>query len=267
MSNVRSQARRSWASAVVVALVCGSTAPIASGQDDLADVSDQELVAAGSDKFAYIEIGANPPAAEPADGYKLLLVLPGGDGSRDFMPFVKRIYKYVLGPEYLVAELVAPEWPRSEMVVWPTAKEGPIAAKFAIEKFVPAVVEDVAKRHHKIDRRHVFALGWSSGGPAVYAAALAENPVLTASMPAMSVFFPSRLPPLARAKDRVFYILHSPDDEVCKFVLAKSANDKLAAAGAKVKLAEYPGGHGWQGDVFGNIAAGVAWMDEQTAGR
>ncbi len=266
MNDSKLLARRSWVIAAAVVLICGPTAPLALGQDDLADVSDQEHVAAGNNKFAYVEIGANPPAAEPVDGYKLLLVLPGGDGSRDFMPFVKRIYKYVLGPEYLVAELVAPEWPRSEMVVWPTAKEGPIAAKFAIEKFVPAVVEDIAQRH-KIDRRHVFALGWSSGGPAVYAAALAEKPALTASMPAMSVFFPSRLPPLAQAKDRVFYSLHSPDDEGCKFVLAKSANDKLAAAGAKVKLAEYPGGHGWQGDVFGNIAAGVAWMEEQTAGR
>jgi predicted esterase len=254
--------RRIPAAAALLAML----SPAAGAQDDIADVSGQEYVAAGNDKFAYIEIGATPPAAEPNDGFKLLLVLPGGDGGRDFMPFVKRIYKYVLGPEYLVAELVAPAWPRSESVVWPTAKEGPVAAKFAIEKFVPAVVEDVAKRH-KLDRRHVFALGWSSGGPAVYAASLVEKPVLTASMPAMSVFFPSRLPPLARAKDRVFYILHSPDDEVCKFVLAKSANDKLAAAGAKVTLVEYPGGHGWQGDVFGNIAAGVAWMEEQTQGR
>jgi predicted esterase len=101
----------------------------------------------------------------------------------------------------------------------------------------------------------------------VYAAALAEKPVLTASMPAMSVFVPRLLPPLDRAKGRAFYILHSPDDEVCKFVLAKSAQQKLAAAGAQVNLAEYPGGHGWRGDVFGNIAAGVAWMDQHAAGE
>src|SRR6188474_1165587 len=99
MSNGSSLSRRSWVIAAAIALACGLTATRASGQDDVADVSDQEYVAAGSDKFAYIEIGANPPAPEPADGFKLLLVLPGGDGGRDFMPFVKRIYKYVLGPD------------------------------------------------------------------------------------------------------------------------------------------------------------------------
>lgn len=238
----------------------------ARGQDDIADVAGNDYRAGGDSNFEYVEIGAKPPATEPAEGYKLLLVLPGGDGSRDFMPFVKRIYKYVLSPKYLVAELVAPKWPRSEAVVWPTAKDGPAAARIATEKFIAAVVDDVATRH-KLDRRRVFALGWSSGGPAVYAASLVEKPVLTASMPAMSIFLPSRLPPLERAKGRVYYILHSPDDEVCKFALAQSAQKKLAGAGAKVTLAEYPGGHGWQGDVFGNISAGIAWMEEQTQGR
>jgi predicted esterase len=246
-----------------VALACAQQAQ---AQEDVADIQGAEHLAGGNDSFAYFEIGANPPEEAPADGYKLLLVLPGGDGGRDFQAFVKRIYKFALPPGYLVAELVAPQWPRSRRVVWPTAKDGAAAADVATEKFIAAVVEDVAARH-KVDRRHVFALGWSSGGPAVYAAALAEKPVLTASMPAMSVFVPRLLPPLDRAKGRAFYILHSPDDEVCKFVLAKSAQEKLTAAGAQVKLAEYPGGHGWRGDVFGNISAGVAWMEEQTGGR
>jgi predicted esterase len=246
-----------------VALACTQQAQ---GQEDVADIQGAEHLAGGNDSFAYIEIGANPPAPEPEGGYKLLLVLPGGDGSRNFLPFVKRIYKFALTPDYLVVELVAPAWPGSQRVVWPTAKDGAAAADIATEKFIAAVVEDVAARR-KVDRRHVFALGWSSGGPAVYAAALAEKPVLTASMPAMSVFVPRLLPPLDRAKGRAFYILHSPDDEVCKFVLAKSAQEKLAAAGAQVLLAEYPGGHGWRGDVFGNISAGVEWMEEQTASR
>jgi predicted esterase len=240
-------------------------ASLAGAQDDIADVSDRAYRAGGNGKMLYIEIESNPPAAEPAEGYKLLLVLPGGDGSRDFMPFVKRIYKYALNSDYLVEELVAPKWAKSEQIVWPTAKDGAAASKFAAEKFIAAVVDDAAKRR-KIDRRHVFALGWSSGGPAVYAASLVEKPALTASMPAMSIFYPGMLPPLERAKGRAYFILHSPDDQVCKFALAQQAQNKLAAAGAKVKLVEYPGGHGWQGDVFGNIGAGVAWMEEQAAG-
>jgi predicted esterase len=254
--------KRGQLSATMALALC-LAATIARGQDDLADVSDKANRAAGNGKMLYIEIESNPPAAEPTDGYKLLLVLPGGDGGRDFMPFVKRIYKYALSPEYLVAELVAPKWAKSEQAVWPTAKDGAAASKFAAEKFIAAVVDDVAKRR-KIDRRHVFALGWSSGGPAVYAASLVEKPALTACMPAMSIFYPGMFPPLERAKGRAYFILHSPDDQVCKFELAQQAQTKLEAAGAKVKLMEYPGGHGWQGDVFGNIAAGVAWMEEQT---
>ena len=44
------------------------------------------------------------------EGFKLLLVLPGGDGSADFNPFVRRIHKNALDGSYVVAELVAPAW-------------------------------------------------------------------------------------------------------------------------------------------------------------
>ncbi len=254
---------------IILAAALNVSAGVARGQDDLADVSGTPHRVPGNGKFLYIEIESNPPAPEPADGYKLLLVLPGGDGSREFMPFVKRIYKYALAPEhadYVVVQLVAPRWAESANAVWPTAKNGAAAAKIATEKFIAGAVEDVASRR-KVDRRHVFALGWSSGGPAVYAASLAEKPVLTAAMPAMSIFYKGMFPPLARAKGRAYFILHSPEDEVCKFTLAQNAQRELEAAGAKVKLVEYPGGHGWQGDVYGNVAAGVAWMEEQTADK
>lgn len=249
----------------LVAIAAAAAAP-AYAQDDIADVTDKAYRAANNAKYLYIEIGSEPAAPKPADGYKLLLVLPGGDGGRDFMPFVKRIYKHALNEDYLVAQLVAPKWARSENVVWPTAKDGAAASKFATEKFIAAVVDDVAKRH-KIDRRHVFGLGWSSGGPPLYAASLQPKPVVTAIMPAMSIFYPGMFPPLERAKGRPYFIFHSPEDEVCKFELAKRAEAELTEAGANVKLAEYPGGHGWTSDPFGNISAGVAWMEEQTAGE
>jgi predicted esterase len=250
----------------LVATLLLALAATAQAQDDIADVTDKAYRAANNAKFLYIEIGSEPAAPEPADGYKLLLVLPGGDGGRDFLPFIKRIYKHALNEDYLVAQLVAPKWARSEAVVWPTAKDGAAASKFTTEKFIAAVVEDVGKRH-RIDRRHVFGLGWSSGGPPLYAASLQLNPVVTAIMPAMSIFYRGMFPPLKFAKDRPYYIFHSPDDEVCKFELAQRAAADLKEAGAKVKLVEYPGGHGWTSDPFANISAGVAWMEEQTAGE
>jgi predicted esterase len=250
--------------AFTLTLIGSSAAPRAAAQDDLADVAHKAYRAGGNPKFLYHEILGDPPPAPAAEGYKLLLVLPGGDGSAEFLPFVKRIYKHALPDGYIVAHLVAPKWARSEEVVWPTAKDGAAAAKFTAEKFVAAVVDEVAKRQ-SIDRRHVFALGWSSGGPAVYAASLAKDTPLTAVMPAMSIFVPARMPPLAAAKGRHYYILHSPDDEVCRIQFARNAQTKLTEAGAAVEFVEYPGGHGWQGDVYGNISAGVAWMEEQTA--
>jgi predicted esterase len=43
------------------------------------------------------------------------------------------------------------------------------------------------------------------------------------------------------------------------------ARDALAEAGAKTKLTVHEGKHGWQGDVFGQIRAGVEWLEGQAA--
>jgi predicted esterase len=70
------------------------------------------------------------------------------------------------------------------------------------------------------------------------------------------------LPPPRNAAGRSFYILHSRDDQVCPFRMAEQARDVLTRAGAKVEFAEYDGGHGWHGDIFGNIRAGVDWLEK-----
>jgi predicted esterase len=80
----------------------------------------------------------------------------------------------------------------------------------------------------------------------------------------MSVFKPEQLPRLENGKGKAFYILHSPQDFI-KMSFPESARDQLAAAGAKTKLATYEGGHGWKGDVFGNIRAGMDWLESEAA--
>jgi predicted esterase len=79
---------------------------------------------------------------------------------------------------------------------------------------------------------------------------------------AMSVFQPAWLPPLTQAKDRRFYLFHSPDDQVCPHWMAKAADKSLTEAGAKTTLVEYEGGHGWHGDIFGNIRRGIEWLEQ-----
>ena len=78
----------------------------------------------------------------------------------------------------------------------------------------------------------------------------------------MSVFKPSLLPSLDDAKDRAYYIYHSPDDRTCPYRMAEQAAKMLGEKEAKTKLVTYEGGHGWQGDVFGNIRTGVEWLQK-----
>ena len=200
----------------------------------------------------YFLIASDAKLKTPRSGYKLLVVMPGGDGSADFLPFVQNIYKHALDEDYLLIQLVA-KWNEKQAIVWPTARSKVPGQKTSVEEFVKAAVEDVAKRTH-IDKRHVYTLSWSSGGPAAYAVSLAKDTPVTGSFVAMSVFHPKELPALKqRAKGQRYYILHSREDQVCPYRIAVIARDTLREAGAKVEFVEYEGGHGWHGDVFGNL--------------
>ncbi len=234
-------------------------------QEDVADVPSQTLFANDEPRMQYMLIGPYPNAPRPPEGYRLLLILPGGDGSADFHPFCKRIYKYALDSQYLVAQLIAPKWSEDQFdtVVWPTRKFSWQGAKFTTEQFVEAVIADVKKRY-PIDSRYIFALGWSSGGPPVYASAMQKETALTGAFIAMSVYKPEQLPSRANARGRAFYILHSPQDFI-PIRMAEQAETDLSGAGAKVKLQTYEGGHGWHGDVYGNIRRGIEWLEAQVA--
>lgn len=233
---------------------------IAAAQEDVADIDAKEYVLDEDGKLKYFLIAASGELTTPEDGYKVLAVLPGGDGSADFQPFVKRIYKHALAKDYVVIQLVAPKWSSRQEIVWPTEGLPVPNMKVSTEDFIARAIEDLGKRT-KLDKTKRFALAWSSGGPAVYAAALQEDSPLTGSYIAMSVFKPRQLPPLENAKGRTFYLLHSPEDRVCPYRMAKDAEKKLSAAGANIKLVTYPGGHGWRGNVFGNLRDGMKHLD------
>jgi predicted esterase len=46
----------------------------------------------------------------------------------------------------------------------------------------------------------------------------------------------------------------------------EAAQRALSAAGAKVKLTKYQGGHGWHGERLKMIQAGVTWLESQPKG-
>ena len=132
------------------------------------------------------------------------------------------------------------------------------------EEFAKRVVMDIGKRV-QVNKKHVYSLGWSSGGPAVYAMGLMQDTPFTGTFAAMSVFKPG-LVPVENAKGRPYYILHSEEDQVCPFRIAKDAESTLKEQGAKVRFATYPGGHGWRGNVYGNIRQGIIWLENQNRG-
>ena len=78
----------------------------------------------------------------------------------------------------------------------------------------------------------------------------------------MSVFNPRFLPPLKGAKGHAYYLYHSPDDRVCPYRMAGQAKTRLAENGARVRLEDYEGGHGWRGNVFDDIHRGVEWLEK-----
>jgi RNA polymerase sigma factor (sigma-70 family) len=228
---------------------------------DVADIPSQELQAAGDTDKRYFLIGPKKNARPPAEGYGLVVIMPGGDGSADFNPFVKRIHKHALPDRYLAAQPVALRWTPDQQIVWPT-KTNPVAKmKFSTEEFVEAVIADVSKKH-RLDRTRVFTLSWSSSGPAAYAISLQNKRSVTGSFIAMSVFNPQFLPSLKGAKGHAYYLYHSDEDRACPYRMAEQAKSSLAENGAKVRLETYEGGHGWRGDVYNDIRNGVEWLEK-----
>lgn len=242
-----------------------AAAPQPAVPDDVKDVPCEDLRAGGDERKRFFLIGASPErreAVKRAGGYRVLLVLPGGDGGDGFNPFVRRIHKHALDENWLILQLVSPTWDvrKKQSLVWPTEQNTYPEAKFTTEAQIDAALAETRKRE-PIDEDRVYLMAWSSGGPAAYACALRKDSPIAASFVLMSVFHPEQLPDLAAAKDRRFYLLQSPDDKITKFEHAERARDALTAAGAKVRLQRYAGGHGFHGDVWGMVREGVRWLD------
>ncbi|MHC4657922.1 MAG: alpha/beta hydrolase [Planctomycetota bacterium] len=244
----------------------GETIAQVAQDDDIADVPGK-LTFAGCDKYKrYYLIGAGEQIKAPKEGFGLVIVLPGRDGGARFTSFVKRIYKYSLSEEYLVAQLVAVKWVPRQGIVWPTEKTKVDKQEFSTEEFVEAVVEDMRAKY-KLDEQRIFTLSWDSGGPAGYAVSLQKEKSVTGSYIAMSKFKPEELEPLEQAAGHCYFIDHSPDDKVTPFEMAKEAYGTLREYGARTEMVAYKGGHGWKGAVYIRIRKGIRWLEFATDKR
>lgn len=249
--------------AVAILMAGVSLARAADVPADIADMKVQDLRAGGDEKKRYFVI--HRPVEPPKEGWRTLFVLPGGPGSAEFQPFVTRIAKYGLSESYLVVQLVAPVWTpeQAQNIVWPNEKSGVKEMLFSTDDFFLAVRSELAKAH-KLDPRYSFSLTWSSSGMSGYGFSLLPKSGITGTFVAMSVFFPAMLPSLAAAKGHPYFIYHSPQDFI-PIALPEAARDALRKEGATVELQTYQGGHGWRGNIFGDIRKGIAWLEEQAA--
>jgi predicted esterase len=233
---------------------------VALSADDVADVPSQQIKLEADANLRYFLIGPRANSPAPPAGRGLVIVIPGGDGSAEFHPFVKRIFKNSLPDHFLAAQPVAVKWTANQEIVWPTEKNAVDQMRTSTETFVDALIADVAAKH-KLDPKRIFTFSWSSSGPAAYAISL-TNPKVAGSFVAMSVFKPQSLPSLEPAKGRNYFLYHSPDDRVCPFRMAKDAEKQLTSHGAKVRFLEYAGGHGWRGGLYDHIRDGIDWLDK-----
>lgn len=231
--------------------------------EDVADVPWEARLANDDEHMLYHLIGHDAEADAPDDGYRLLVVLPGGDGQAGFRDFVRRIKKYALDEQWIVAQLVAPVWGDDQEVVWTSDELPHDDMEFTTGDFIRAVIDEV-EDEIDVDPNFVFAMGWSSSGTPVYRAALEKKTKITGAFVSMSVWKPDLLPSLKYAKKRAFSILHSPDDFIA-IRMAEDARDALEEAKAAVHYATYEGGHGWRDDPYGNMRRAIAFLEEHHA--
>ena len=198
------------------------------------------------------------PSTPNPSGNGLLIVLPGGDGSAGFHPFVSSIHKQSVGEDFGLAQPIAKKWSDAQQIVWPTSTNRVNGMKYSTEDLIAQVIADVGKQI-KLDPQRIILLAWSSSGSAAYSTMLQEETAVSGAVLAMSVFKPNYLPNLKNAKNRRFYILHSQEDRICPYWMATNARTQLEENGAHVKMVDYKGGHGWHGDVFGDLSRGLKW--------
>lgn len=226
-------------------------------QDDVADVPNRK-VELGDGLEAFV-IGEQKKT--PKGGYKVVVVLPGGSGSADFNAFVRRMWKFSAPKGYLFVQLVSRTWRPEQKTIWPTEKLKAPGMKVTTEEHLTRALKHLKKKKVKVDKKRIFTLSWSSGGPAAYQVSV-TNKAVRGSFVVMSVFRPEWMAGLKGAKKHAYYLLHSRTDDVCPFSHAEKAKKDLGKAGAKTELVEYEGGHAWPRTVYADVKKGLAWLEK-----
>ncbi len=201
-----------------------------------------------------------PPRRPPKTGRKagLMVVLPGGAGGRDFLPFVQNGLLAQVPDDFAGAMLTAVEWTPDQEVIWPSATDEVAGMQYTTEQYVRAVVAAVDDEL-PVDPERRVVVAWSSSGPAIHPLMAAKDAPFRRAYIAMSVW-PHDLKDLAAVKGRRYVLDQSPEDQTTIFRHVRDAHAALSKAGAQVHLSVYAGGHGWGEQPLPRFAKNVEWL-------
>ncbi len=195
-------------------------------------------------RLRYRIIG--PKKLIPEGGYRLVVFLPGGDGSGAFTGWCNALYLQAIPDDFVAVQLIAPVWTEGgHDTVWPTRLTPVEDMAMPVEEFFEKAVAAVGEEH-TIREGEIYTFSWSSGGVPAYLIAAEKRAGVRGHFIAMAVFRERWVPDdLRKVKGQRFFLYQSPDDGVTPLESAEEAKETLAKNGADVWLKTYPGGHGW----------------------
>ena len=196
----------------------------------------------------------------------LLVVL--GDGDSDIAMqagYWQDVAGRGFGGKYLVALVSPAKWREKQTGLWLTRKnraEVPEAA-FTTEMLAADVARDMMGKY-PINPAHVYLVGAGAGGTAAYACSLEAQTPFHGFLLMQSAFRSAQLPPLANAKNRRYYLLHSRDNKKTPYFAATLAQNTLRTQGATVKLSNATANpDAEQPATWEEAAEGVKWLEKQ----
>ncbi|MCR9248505.1 MAG: hypothetical protein NXI31_26050, partial [bacterium] len=89
-----------------------------------------------------------PPRDDTTKRPALLVVMPGGPGTRDFLPFVENGILGAAPKDTLGVMVTAPKWTDAQKIVWPYDAARVKKMRYPVDRYVLDVVKRVQKEHH-----------------------------------------------------------------------------------------------------------------------
>ncbi|MBI2921804.1 MAG: hypothetical protein HYY18_12030 [Planctomycetes bacterium] len=229
------------------------------------ELPHEDLKAGNDAKKRYFLIGPSPKVTIGAEGYGLIVMIPGASQTgEDWLPKAKEYAQALPNERYLFAFPCSVIWNEKQTNPWPTAKTPEKGMKFCTEDFLEAVVADV-KARHKVNVRRVFLYGYQWGAFPAYAAGLRPRSPFTGVIAATGEMKLKDLPAIAGARARGWYLMSWDDPNYCPKGAMEEARAALRKAGARVEFKDF-GKEAFGGQGCAALLSAIEWL-EKNAGE